>query len=160
MCQKLKIHSFKSTLFKGGNTALGAGNMEMNIAKSLTSLKGHSNDPALCILADGCDLRFGGTPKEKILGAGRKAHELLWSFRKTVLLALFQFLYIQFLYPIQLFLVSTTNSSDSRKIAPTDRGSKLLWSWILAPHVRTPYLYGESHRMSHERNGQWNLKLV
>lgn len=87
MCQKLKIHSFKSTLFKGGNTALGAGNMEMNIAKSLTSLRGHSNDPASYILADGCGLRFGGTPKE-ILGAGRKAHELPCSFRKAVLLAL------------------------------------------------------------------------
>ena len=37
MCQKLKIHSFKSTLFKGGNTALGAGNMEMNTEKSVTS---------------------------------------------------------------------------------------------------------------------------
>ena len=89
MCQKLKIHSFKSTLFKGGNTALGAGNMEMNIVKSLTSLRGHSNDPSLCILADGCGLRFGGTPKEKIWGAGRKAHELPCSFRKAVLLALF-----------------------------------------------------------------------
>lgn len=89
MCQKLKILSFKSTLFKGGNTALGAGNMEMNIAKSLTSLRGHSNDPALCILADECDLRFGGTPKKKILGAGRKAREISCSFRKTVLMALF-----------------------------------------------------------------------
>lgn len=89
---KVENSFIQKHIIQRGNTALGAGNMEMNIAKSLTSLKGHSNDPALCILADGCDLRFGGTPKEKILGAGRKAHELPCSFRKTVLLALFRFL--------------------------------------------------------------------
>lgn len=100
--------------------APGAGNMATSIAKPLPSVRGHSNNPALRILAGVCDLRIGGTPKEKVLGVGRKAAEPPCSLKKQC-----SWLF-SVLHPIQLFLILTTNSPASRKTAPTDSGSKLL----------------------------------
>lgn len=50
------------------DTALGTENTEMLIIKSLSWQREHSNDPALHMLADRCDCRFGGTPKDQVLG--------------------------------------------------------------------------------------------
>lgn len=134
------------------DVVLGAGNREVSMAKSLSSGNGHSNDPALRVLGDGCDLRFGRTPKETVWGMGIKSPEPPCSFQKEC-----SWLF-SILHPIELFLVPTTNSPASRKTAPTDSGSKLLGSCIPAPHARTPYLLGESHGMSQEENGPLNLK--
>lgn len=121
------------------DTVAGAGNTEMSIAKWLPWCRGHSKDPALHILADGCDFRFGGTPKEKVLGVGRSIPWPPCSLTKQC------YFLSSILHPIHLFLAPRANSPASRKIAPTDSGSNLLWSQI----PRTPYLFGGSHRMSH-----------
>ena len=68
----------------------------------------------------GVTLDLEELPRRRFWGLGEKLMNFLALLEKQ-----YSWLFSDF-YPIQLFLVSTTNSSDSRKIAPTDRGSKLL----------------------------------
>lgn len=140
-----------STVYQG--TILGAGNSETSVAKPLPWRSGPPNDPPLHILAGGCDFRLGRTPK-KILGVGRRAPEPPCSLTKHCYSLFFV------LQPIHLYLVLSTNCPASRKIAPTDNGSKLLWSYIPAPRARTPYLFGKRHRVSHKRHEQLNSSSV
>lgn len=112
------------------DTILGAENTEMSITKSMPWWRRHSNDPTLHVLADIFDFNFGGTPEGKCFWGWVKSSFGGWV--KNSLTSLFShkkcYLFFSVLLPICWFLVPSTSIPASRKVAPTDSGSKLLWS--------------------------------
>lgn len=122
--------------------------LELSVTTSLPWCRGHSNDLDLHILADGCDFRFGGTSKEKVLGVRGRALEPSCSLTKQC------YFLSSVLHPIHLFLAPSANSPASRKIAPTDSGSKLNSS-----HWRKGHLY-VWRKAYNESQKAWTTELV